>query len=314
MSKVERYLYQLVNFKNTSSTQSKLLDIDILPSTWITFDVDSGQCVGKFMPPPYNDEQGVAAMHDLVKNCAPPPKTWPTHPLELRGQAKTYNNALEKLEILRKEKYAYTSDSDKRPEETAKELERSYRPKNIKIDVVKTQALFDVPELSDEIIESDCSSVMSAVAGNGSDRSTKKSSVRQSRNRLWEKKARSPSVSQDSSDCNDCNVRASSQAINALPKSVKPKPGSKKDFPINQRDMKGKKKRHSLSPCSHSPDSNNSNVRALSQPIDTSPKSHYPKSAPKKDFPRKKLDMTGTQNKLKFVQSKTPSTNASSIS
>ncbi|KYM97007.1 hypothetical protein ALC62_12320 [Cyphomyrmex costatus] len=102
------YLYKLVIFLDIKSS---VLSIDIVTSSWIYWDKERNSLVSKFMPPPYTAAKRIK-LKNLIEAGYPPIKTWPSFRVETRGRAKTYSEAETRLELLKKQEYAFTEESE----------------------------------------------------------------------------------------------------------------------------------------------------------------------------------------------------------
>ncbi|KAH0539855.1 hypothetical protein KQX54_009166 [Cotesia glomerata] len=134
----KNHKYQLILFLDDSLTKS----IDIVPSSWLSYDkiTDSTYC--KFMPAPY-DLQKFKTLQNMVMKCAGLLSSWPEYLVDIRGRANTYEEAEKRLEILEKNPYAYTTDNEKsaeliainsdEPSDSDEERETMKFPKKIKL-------------------------------------------------------------------------------------------------------------------------------------------------------------------------------------
>ncbi|KAF7987185.1 hypothetical protein HCN44_011041 [Aphidius gifuensis] len=97
--------YQLFTFPEENAEDS--LSIDFAPSEWVDFDQDKGKLMCKFMPPPYN-KKNLQILDTMRKRCDPPLGEWPSYPIEIRGSAKIYSDAIMRTKKLEEEKYAHS--------------------------------------------------------------------------------------------------------------------------------------------------------------------------------------------------------------
>ncbi|XP_053593418.1 leucine-rich repeat and coiled-coil domain-containing protein PF3D7_0703800-like [Microplitis demolitor] len=63
------------------------------------------------MPGPF-DQSNYSKLQAMVKNCAKPSSKWPDYNVEIRGRANSYEEAEERLKILNKELYAFTTENE----------------------------------------------------------------------------------------------------------------------------------------------------------------------------------------------------------
>lgn len=91
MSKTKEILrrYQLEKFIDDDQNDGGLLSIDRVPRRWIRYDVDTGETVTKFPPPPYDCERKQAALQ-LIKSEGDPRPEWMEYPVNLVGHAGMY--------------------------------------------------------------------------------------------------------------------------------------------------------------------------------------------------------------------------------
>lgn len=89
----------------------KKRSIEVVPSIWVEFDKKAASCKVKYMDKPYTD-QVCAKLQILIKNRVIPTADWPTFTVYIRGKAKIYNEAMEKLERLHQELYVFTDPDD----------------------------------------------------------------------------------------------------------------------------------------------------------------------------------------------------------
>ena len=76
--------YKIIQF--LSEGEKDIADIDIVPSTWITYDPISGSLLTKFIEGPYNKKNS-EKLHLRVKNCSNPLPDWPQFEILIKGQA-----------------------------------------------------------------------------------------------------------------------------------------------------------------------------------------------------------------------------------
>ncbi|XP_053593340.1 uncharacterized protein LOC128667439 [Microplitis demolitor] len=101
--------FYLVLFSKTKE-DGKVEEIDIVPANWIFFGKNNS-CRCKFMPGPF-DQSNYSKLQAMVKNCAKPSSKWPDYNVEIRGRANSYEEAEERLKILNKELYAFTTENE----------------------------------------------------------------------------------------------------------------------------------------------------------------------------------------------------------
>ena len=80
----EEYKFQLVQF--TQSQRAGILDIDIVPTSWILWDKIKRTCIIKYPPPPYTAKV-CEKLQLLVKNHEPPLDRWQCWDVLIKGGA-----------------------------------------------------------------------------------------------------------------------------------------------------------------------------------------------------------------------------------
>lgn len=81
--------YTLIEFVHRGK-RKKCEDVDIVPTTWITFDKKKKKCVTQYLAPAPSEEDKLL-LHELVKNLVDPPEDWPTYTVDLKGTASMSN-------------------------------------------------------------------------------------------------------------------------------------------------------------------------------------------------------------------------------
>ncbi|XP_011859804.1 PREDICTED: uncharacterized protein LOC105557227 [Vollenhovia emeryi] len=101
------YLYQLIEFVDYISKDGKK-SIDCVPTNWVEFDLCLGKCFAKFMPPPYDSERK-KELEKMIFDRQDPPDDWPRYLVTIRGGAATYEEAIQRIQRLTVEEFAFTS-------------------------------------------------------------------------------------------------------------------------------------------------------------------------------------------------------------
>ncbi|XP_074104096.1 uncharacterized protein LOC141530716 [Cotesia typhae] len=86
-------------------------EVDIVPARWLFYNNKSETCYCKFMPEPY-DMSKFQQLQIMVKRCEDPLPDWPDYPVEIRGRASNFKEAQERLDVLKTEPYAYTTENE----------------------------------------------------------------------------------------------------------------------------------------------------------------------------------------------------------
>lgn len=80
-------IYKLIEF---ATDRCKGRSVDIVPSKWITYDLEGGHLKTIFMPPPYTTETA-EILHSLVKSRVVPPKSWTSYDVKILGDASKFS-------------------------------------------------------------------------------------------------------------------------------------------------------------------------------------------------------------------------------
>ncbi|KYN13312.1 hypothetical protein ALC57_14492, partial [Trachymyrmex cornetzi] len=150
--------YKLIHFVEGYENEQRC--IDIVPSSWITYDVVSDHLMTIFMPLPYTTES-TEILHCLVKSKSNPPTSWPSYKVNLVGDAKNYKSAVNKLKLLNSKEYAYSTSSDHGKIRSLAD-KKSYKLKAVKpTNKDHEKKLLNVPSLDSESDNdnNDCSKV-----------------------------------------------------------------------------------------------------------------------------------------------------------
>lgn len=81
-------MYKLIQFVEGCEGEHGR-SIDIMPSSWITYDIVINHLTTMFMPPPYTTESS-EILHCVVKSKANPPVSWPSYKINLVGDASKF--------------------------------------------------------------------------------------------------------------------------------------------------------------------------------------------------------------------------------
>lgn len=87
-SENENYKYQLVEFVSRGP-KSSVKSVDIVPSTWITYNPQKGKLECAFLPPPY-DLKKSNLLQKMVMSRSDAPKDWPLYTILVKGGASKY--------------------------------------------------------------------------------------------------------------------------------------------------------------------------------------------------------------------------------
>lgn len=77
--------YQLVQFQTEKYQTGETLEIDIIPTTWISWDEKKRVCITRYPSPPYTAK--VCEQLQLVKNYESPNQCWPLWTIEIKDGA-----------------------------------------------------------------------------------------------------------------------------------------------------------------------------------------------------------------------------------
>lgn len=81
----EEIKFHLVEFI-TRGPKKPIKQIDIVPSSWISFNKLKGKLECQFLPPPYT-KKSTEFLHDLVSRCQDVPSDWPYFTVDVKGVA-----------------------------------------------------------------------------------------------------------------------------------------------------------------------------------------------------------------------------------
>ncbi|KYN19847.1 hypothetical protein ALC57_07814 [Trachymyrmex cornetzi] len=77
-----KHIYKLIQF---IGEKEKDKSVDLVPSSWISYDQESGHLTTLFMPPPYTTVSS-KVLHNMVKHCLTPDKNWPQFSIDIKGE------------------------------------------------------------------------------------------------------------------------------------------------------------------------------------------------------------------------------------
>ncbi|XP_015121933.1 LOW QUALITY PROTEIN: uncharacterized protein LOC107044531 [Diachasma alloeum] len=97
--------------------RGRLKSIDGVPSTWIYYDPSVDKLFSFYPETQSHDHKRREEIQAMIKANEGPDKSWTVHEVEIRGIAETYEDLEEKLSILSKQSFAFTSDTDVSPEQ-----------------------------------------------------------------------------------------------------------------------------------------------------------------------------------------------------
>ncbi|XP_036340932.1 uncharacterized protein LOC118750321 [Rhagoletis pomonella] len=119
------YDYKLVKFLEESVDVVLPHVIDIVYKDWVYFNTKLGVCETRFPPSPYGAIKSKYLFKKLIEKSEAP-ANWESYEIEIVGHAKSYNEALERLQELRKKSFAFTDNENasKKSEAMKRELQR----------------------------------------------------------------------------------------------------------------------------------------------------------------------------------------------
>ncbi|XP_043463672.1 uncharacterized protein LOC122499402 isoform X2 [Leptopilina heterotoma] len=139
---VEMKPYQLVNFiEEDEQTITRSVDITLLK--WIRCDQSRNKLVTKYMPGPYNDKTN-KILYNLIKKNEAPRDNWPEYDIKIVGHADTYEQAINRINYLKIQEFAYTTDPEINKNEKRKIIEHQIKS--------SYETLPDVPRFTQEVI------------------------------------------------------------------------------------------------------------------------------------------------------------------
>ncbi|XP_043473399.1 uncharacterized protein LOC122505683 [Leptopilina heterotoma] len=102
--------FQLIQFIQVGR-QPKKRSVDITLFKWMRYDKVKKRLVSKFMPEPYTDETK-NVLYDMIRKQQKAPLNWPEYCIKILGHADSYEQSVDRLNILRMEEYAFTTDAE----------------------------------------------------------------------------------------------------------------------------------------------------------------------------------------------------------
>ncbi|XP_044729615.1 uncharacterized protein LOC123292966 [Chrysoperla carnea] len=160
------YKYRLVIFTESKKEE---LEIDIVPTSWFDFDGDHDVLKCRFMPKkkdddPYDKEE-LDLLTRMIINCDDPLPSWPLFSVEVRGRARSYEDALMKVTILEKKPYAFSTDSEVKAKEKAQQDEKILKFKTASVKQKLKENIRDVMVDLEDIEHSE--STLSTLSNSG---------------------------------------------------------------------------------------------------------------------------------------------------
>ncbi|KYN50558.1 hypothetical protein ALC57_05600 [Trachymyrmex cornetzi] len=133
--------FMIVEFANCLNDNG-IADIDVVPSKWIYYNDEEETCKTPYPNPPY-DECTCKFLHSRVKNLLPPLSSWPSWPIIIKGSASNYKSAENRLQKLKEEAFAFSTDVDGlSPANKAEKYTKKYRKTALR-------KLFQVPVIGE---------------------------------------------------------------------------------------------------------------------------------------------------------------------
>ncbi|XP_044587706.1 uncharacterized protein LOC123267218 [Cotesia glomerata] len=123
------YKYKLVVFLSEKKSAKEI--IDIVPNDWIYADGESDYLMCKFMPEEIYNEDNLKLLNDMVRECAKPCDDWPSYPIDIRGRARSYEEAEKLMDKLQYQTYAYSTDNEKRAKKKAEKDKELFKLKKL---------------------------------------------------------------------------------------------------------------------------------------------------------------------------------------
>lgn len=142
------YKYYLVEFVHRGRRR-RVEQIDIVPSSRLSYDIRSKRPITKFLQQPYADED-ILMLHSLIKSCAVPPEDWPTFPVHIKAKADSYEEAMDKLDNLKTDSHALTLESEESFSTAQMKINDALRQRDF-----QKQAASLIQEIADENSNSD---------------------------------------------------------------------------------------------------------------------------------------------------------------
>ncbi|XP_074114144.1 uncharacterized protein LOC141537198 [Cotesia typhae] len=112
-------------------TKSQKQVIDIVPSEWIYADNAYEELRCKFMPEKTYNDKNLKLLNEMVKKCVEPCSDWPSYSVEIRGRARSYEEAEKLMDKLQYQPYAYSTDNEASAKNKAKNDNEYFKSKNL---------------------------------------------------------------------------------------------------------------------------------------------------------------------------------------
>ncbi|XP_051159116.1 uncharacterized protein LOC127280265 isoform X2 [Leptopilina boulardi] len=164
-----KFVYEDEQSKNEKS------EIETVPNTWIGFDLTRHQLISKFMPPPYTSKR-LKVLREIVKQCKEPISDWPSYDIDIRGYAKSYEEAEVQIRKLTVQPYCFTTDENETPSAISERIKKMHEsqksetlPKKDAEDLLKISSLDE--EVSDDESNS-CNQSKTSEGGQFSEQSS----------------------------------------------------------------------------------------------------------------------------------------------
>lgn len=75
--------FTLVKFIPEDGQEEKV-EIEIVPTFWVDYDLERRMFFTKFIPPPYSAKK-LRVLQEIVKTCKKPMNDWPLYDVDVRG-------------------------------------------------------------------------------------------------------------------------------------------------------------------------------------------------------------------------------------
>ncbi|XP_044739991.1 uncharacterized protein LOC123301320 [Chrysoperla carnea] len=150
MSK-RQHNYTLVCFIDELLKNNKK-SIDVVPSSWLCYKKNDNSVLCPFISD-CSSNSDMHQFHEAVKSLQPPSKSWKLYPIEIKGYASNYEEALKKLATLEVESDVFSSDFESKNKSTDKNVRKQNRLKGQKHRKVKNyqSALLSTVDLTQPI-------------------------------------------------------------------------------------------------------------------------------------------------------------------
>ncbi|KAJ8671355.1 hypothetical protein QAD02_002614 [Eretmocerus hayati] len=222
-----KYKYQIGEFVGCLNEKGQA-ELDIVPSLWIRYKFSESKLILKY--PDNNSSESFEQLQNMVKLQKEPSKSWPAWDVEIKGGANDYETAVKRMEILKTNPYAFTTDQEENFQAKAQQQTELYKKEALhKVMTISKQSDDQIESSSEELLDSEHS--YSSSESDGSSKVAAKSAATK------RKKSGSRSDSRKNLNSGTSGRKKSSgQASAKKPKKDQGTPSSSRNASLNDLD------------------------------------------------------------------------------